>query len=85
MFSKSLTSCAEDLNRFKGAQVQAASQKRLKRLAGEALDSLTNSKQKLKTVREIGEVWIEMVNNAGSSIKEGDDVAKTVETELDGY
>ena len=85
MFSKSLTACEEDLNRFKGAQIQAASQKRLKRLAGETLDSLDNSKQKLKLVCEIGEELIEMTNNTGSSIKQGDDAAKKVESELDVY
>ena len=74
MFSKSLNSTADDLGRFKGAQGQAA-EARVKRLASEALDSLTNSKQKLKTVREIVEQLITEVNNAGSAIKNGDDVA----------
>ena len=84
LFSKSLNACAEDLVRFKGAQ-GAAAEARVKRLASEALDSLTNSKSKLKAVREVGELLITEVNKAGSAIEKGDEVAMTVEADLDVY
>ena len=82
MFTKSLTNCAEDLNKFREAQVKEASQKRLKRLAREALDSLDNSRQKLKLVQQIGEEMIEAINSY-TAIKKGDEAAKKVELELD--
>ena len=56
MFTKSLTNCSEDLNKFRDAQVKEASENRLRRLAGVALDSLENAGAKLNGSADWGRV-----------------------------
>ena len=84
LFSKSLISYYGDLDRFKSAKSVAA-EARVKTLAGEALNSIGISKNKLKMVKEVGQLLIEAINNAGSAIEGSDDLAVTVETDLNGY
>ena len=75
MFTRSLTNCSENLNKFREAQVKEASSNTLRRIAGLAIDSLENAGAKLKLVQQIGEELIEAINTC-TTIKNGDEAAK---------
>ena len=82
MYTKSLNTCAENLEKFREAQVKESSPNTLKRIAGLAMDSLENAGAKLKLVQQIGEDLIEAINTC-TTIKDGEEQAKKVENELD--